>query len=300
MNHPSTISKITYPFGMNMPGRSFSSGSYIYGFQGQEKDDEIKGDGNSINYKYRVHDTRLGQFLSVDPLARDYPQWSAYVFSGNQIIATRELEGLEPIWVQDMGNWFKNLPDQGPFQNKKLNKYYNQNIYGPDNQKRIFNSKEFKIAKDVTIIVGGIVTTIASGGTATGPYIAAFGITTGIFAIGAGGGKLGLDMQGKTESSKIVPTSPLGAFGLVVDQVVQDDEISYQSLGEIANGFILLGTANYEKFDALNVTDKLLTLRGIIDGIYSTADKQITTDDSIDKAQELLNIIELEKSTDDD
>jgi hypothetical protein len=33
---------------------------YRYGFQGQEKDDEWKGSGNSINYKYRMHDPRLG------------------------------------------------------------------------------------------------------------------------------------------------------------------------------------------------------------------------------------------------
>jgi RHS repeat-associated protein len=80
---------------MQMPGRSFSSGSYRYGFQGQEKDDEIKGDGNSINYKYRVHDTRLGRFLSLDPLAPDYPWNSPYAFSENRVIDGIELEGRE-------------------------------------------------------------------------------------------------------------------------------------------------------------------------------------------------------------
>ena len=42
-----------YPFGMTMPGRQYNGGDFRYGFQGQEKDDEIKGEGNSINYKYR-------------------------------------------------------------------------------------------------------------------------------------------------------------------------------------------------------------------------------------------------------
>jgi RHS repeat-associated protein len=82
---------------MHMPGRTFSSGSYRYGFQGQEKDDEIKGDGNSINYKYRVHDPRLGRFLSVDPLAPDYPWNSPYAFSENRVIDGVELEGLEYV-----------------------------------------------------------------------------------------------------------------------------------------------------------------------------------------------------------
>jgi len=67
-----------------------------YGFQGQEKDDEIKGAGNSVNYTYRMHDPRLGRFLSLDPLTRKYPYYSPYAFSGNRVIDARELEGLEP------------------------------------------------------------------------------------------------------------------------------------------------------------------------------------------------------------
>ena len=75
--------------------RSGYSNEYRYGFQGQEKDDEIKGAGNSINYKYRMHDPRLGRFLSIDPLAPDYPHNSPYAFSENRVIDGVELEGLE-------------------------------------------------------------------------------------------------------------------------------------------------------------------------------------------------------------
>jgi len=85
-----------YPFGMEMPGRSYSSSVYRYGFQGQEKDDEIKGKGNSVNYKYRMHDVRSGRFFAVDPLAAKYPYYSQYAFSGNRVIDMVELEGLEP------------------------------------------------------------------------------------------------------------------------------------------------------------------------------------------------------------
>ncbi|PCH65633.1 MAG: hypothetical protein COC01_09455, partial [Bacteroidetes bacterium] len=42
------------PFGMEMTGRTHSTSNYRYSFQGQEKDDEIKGAGNSINYKFRM------------------------------------------------------------------------------------------------------------------------------------------------------------------------------------------------------------------------------------------------------
>ena len=85
---------------MQMPGRNGSDGSaYRYGFQGQEKDDEIKGEGNSVNYKYRMHDPRIGRFFAVDPLASSYPWNSPYAFSENRVIDAIELEGLESFVV---------------------------------------------------------------------------------------------------------------------------------------------------------------------------------------------------------
>lgn len=68
---------------------------YLYGFQGQEKDDEIKGPGNSINYKYRMHDPRLGRFFAVDPLFHKFPYMTPYQFAGNKPVWSREIEGLE-------------------------------------------------------------------------------------------------------------------------------------------------------------------------------------------------------------
>lgn len=78
--------------------------SYRYGFQGQERDDEIKGIANSWNYKYRMHDPRLGRFLSIDPLAPDYPHNSPYAFSENRVIDAIELEGLESYLIHWMEN----------------------------------------------------------------------------------------------------------------------------------------------------------------------------------------------------
>jgi len=88
-----------FPFGSEMPGRSYNSGEYRYGFQGQEKDDEVKGSGNSINYKYRMYDPRIGRFFAVDPLASGFPWNSTYAFSENKVIYARELEGLEAVVV---------------------------------------------------------------------------------------------------------------------------------------------------------------------------------------------------------
>ncbi|MCJ8291844.1 MAG: hypothetical protein MJK07_18890, partial [Flavobacteriales bacterium] len=91
-----------YPYGMLLPerhgeDRNQSGGGYRYGFQGQEMDDEVKGKGNSVNYKYRMHDPRIGRFFAIDPLAAIYSYNSPYAFSENVVISHVELEGLEKI-----------------------------------------------------------------------------------------------------------------------------------------------------------------------------------------------------------
>jgi RHS repeat-associated protein len=68
---------------------------YRYGFQGQERDDEIKGKGNSLNYTYRMHDPRLGRFFAVDPLFASFPHNSPFAFSENRVVDGIELEGRE-------------------------------------------------------------------------------------------------------------------------------------------------------------------------------------------------------------
>ena len=85
---------------MLIPGRWGASEGYRYGFQGQEMDNEQKGTGNMVNYKFRMHDARIGRFFSVDPLTAKYPFYSPYAFSGNRVVDAFELEGLEPVVYQ--------------------------------------------------------------------------------------------------------------------------------------------------------------------------------------------------------
>ena len=44
----------------------------------------------------RIYDTRIGKFLSVDPLSISYPWLTPYQFAGNQTIEATDLDGLEP------------------------------------------------------------------------------------------------------------------------------------------------------------------------------------------------------------
>jgi RHS repeat-associated protein len=83
---------------MQMPGRKYSSSSYKfrYGFNGKENDNEVKGEGNQQDYGYRIYDTRLLRFLSVDPLKKKYPYYTPYQFAGNNPIKYVDMDGLEP------------------------------------------------------------------------------------------------------------------------------------------------------------------------------------------------------------
>jgi len=88
-----------YPFGMQMVGRKFDAGKYRYGFNGKEKDNDVKGEGNQYDYGFRVYDSRLGKFLSVDPLFKGYPWNCPYSYAEGDVIRAIDLDGLEKYVV---------------------------------------------------------------------------------------------------------------------------------------------------------------------------------------------------------
>ncbi len=96
-----------YPFGAPITGRSYSSMEYRFGFNGKELDEEVAGEGNSYDYGARMYSARLGRFLSVDPLAADYPSLSPYVFVANNPINAIDLDGRKILFINGhyQDNW---------------------------------------------------------------------------------------------------------------------------------------------------------------------------------------------------
>jgi RHS repeat-associated protein len=85
---------------MLMSDRRYSSSNfYRYGFNGKENDSEIKGEGNQQDYGFRIYDPRIGRFLSVGPLTKDYPWNSPYSYAENDVIRCIDLDGLEKYVV---------------------------------------------------------------------------------------------------------------------------------------------------------------------------------------------------------
>ncbi len=71
---------------MQLPGRTYSSstGNYRYGFNGQEKDNEIKGEGNTYTAQFWEYASRSGRRWNLDPVTK--PWQSGYsVMSDNPI-----------------------------------------------------------------------------------------------------------------------------------------------------------------------------------------------------------------------
>jgi hypothetical protein len=65
-------------------------GWYRYGYQSSEKDDEVKGSGNSYTTRFRQLDPRLGIWFSIDPKNKELPWQSPYCSMDNN-----------PIWFND-------------------------------------------------------------------------------------------------------------------------------------------------------------------------------------------------------
>jgi len=84
-----------YPFGLkfNSYSRENSVPNTIKLFQGQEHIDDLGLNWDS--FKWRNHQPDIGRFFNIDPLADKYVYNSPYAFSENQVVAHRELEGLE-------------------------------------------------------------------------------------------------------------------------------------------------------------------------------------------------------------
>jgi RHS repeat-associated protein len=85
------------PFGVSLDGRTIEGDFYRCGFNGMEKDDEVKGKGNSYTTEFRQLDQRLGRWLSLDPLMFEFPFSSPYVSFDNNPIFFTDPSGLNSI-----------------------------------------------------------------------------------------------------------------------------------------------------------------------------------------------------------
>jgi RHS repeat-associated protein len=85
-----------YAFGSNMSTRVI--GGYRYSFNGKERDDESFND--AYDFGARIYDSRLGRWLSLDPLTRLFSYQTPYASFDNNPIYFTDPTGMSSVGVK--------------------------------------------------------------------------------------------------------------------------------------------------------------------------------------------------------
>ena len=80
------------PFGVQLDGRTFDDG-YRYGFNGHERDDEVKGSGNHLSWGDNGYDPRIARRWNIDPKWYRAPEQSPYAANNNNPITITDPDG---------------------------------------------------------------------------------------------------------------------------------------------------------------------------------------------------------------
>jgi len=84
-----------YPFGMEMPNRSYQPDDYRYSFNGKE----MVREWGRQDYGMRDYNPLICRFDTPDPLAKKYPELTSYQFASNTPIQAIDLDGLEAFFI---------------------------------------------------------------------------------------------------------------------------------------------------------------------------------------------------------
>ncbi len=134
-----------YPFGMTMPGRNYTASSaYRYGFNGQEKSDEI--DINTTTAQFWEYDARSGRRWNLDP--KSNPSLSSYsTFSDNPVFNIDILGDTTYRFNKSNGNYIgmADLNAAG-----QIGSYGAMRTIGKGkNKQELWNGQYFNFADDV-------------------------------------------------------------------------------------------------------------------------------------------------------
>lgn len=92
-----------FPFGLEHQGTDFYRVSPNQ-FQYNGKEKVAMFNLGWSDYGFRSLDLQTVRFISSDPLASDYPQWTTYQYAGNMPIKFVDLDGLEPAFYNPNGS----------------------------------------------------------------------------------------------------------------------------------------------------------------------------------------------------
>ncbi len=96
-----------YPYGKLIENRTWEATDARFGFQGQERDDEVAGAGNSLSTFYRLNRSDISIWLTPDPKMDLFPGRSTYTLYGNNPINRIDPRGdLDDGWMSPTTYWY--------------------------------------------------------------------------------------------------------------------------------------------------------------------------------------------------
>ena len=132
------------PFGMQMANRGLNAsiGLYRFGFNGHEKDDEVKGSGNHLSFGDYGYDARLGRRWNIEPKIGKYPSFSSYLVFGNNPIINMDPDGEDKVYFNADGTEAYREKN-----NKEFKTYIKANKNAGNPQVSVANWKEVAMPK---------------------------------------------------------------------------------------------------------------------------------------------------------
>ncbi len=258
---------------MQMPGRSYAGGAYRFGFNGQEKDDEVHGVGNTNTAQFWEYECRLGRRWNVDIKYKHY--MSNYSTFGLNPILNIDPNGDDFYKNKITGNieehptgWFEKKPKSDQSKWAYVSKYnytdwkgsvqytnwwlrskierMDRAVEGHSDPANLGTTTEheWKVTGDIAIVTVSAITIIVSCGTAAPAVTAMTGLTVTSSVVGLGGGtsKLVFDVKGNYEMSDRIPVTAIGGtIGIVIDYEIGDKKGTYTTMGDVAGGAIFGG-----------------------------------------------------------
>ena len=133
------ISHLT-PFGMTIKERSWSDTtfSYRFGFNGMEQDNSIRGQGNSLDFGARIYDSRLGRWMTTDPVFK--ANLTPYQFAKDCPLAFVDPDGQDEIHF--VTKTIKTTMEDGSIQLDAVNFVYITQSKGKDKFYRVHDINE--------------------------------------------------------------------------------------------------------------------------------------------------------------
>jgi RHS repeat-associated protein len=148
-----------YPFGLQMPGRSYVAGNYqnTYKYSGKELDEEQFSNGTTmgaIDWYYfgaRYYDPEIGRWYVVDAFSEKAPSWTPYNYTFNNPYKYVDADGNFPFLFIGALALYAVLSAPGPVNAPSPADVENGNLYKAQTNEEFAIEAGLKVAALLTI-----------------------------------------------------------------------------------------------------------------------------------------------------